>query len=187
MISWITNIDVNILYYVQDNLRGEILNTIVSIFTSLGNYGLIWILFTLALLIYPKTRKIGITCALALILELIICNGILKNIFARTRPYDAFENIRCLVPPQRDYSFPSGHTASSFAAVVPALADKKTRHIGVFALIVAVLMALSRIYVCVHYPSDVIGGVVVGLLCGILSCRFVQRVIDNKTGNHNKI
>lgn len=175
MISWITDLDVNILYYVQDHMRGEVLNAVVSVFTSLGNYGLIWILFTLALIIYPNTRKVGVTCAIALILDLIICNGILKNIFARTRPYEAYENIRCIVRPQMDYSFPSGHTASSFAAVVPALADKNTRRLGVVALIVAVLMALSRIYVCVHYPSDVVGGLVVGVLCGMLSCRIVER------------
>lgn len=170
MISWITELDIKILYYVQDNLRNETLNGIVKGFTSLGNYGLIWILFTLVLLIYSDTRKTGIMCALALILDLIICNGILKNIVARIRPYDTYENIRCLVSPQVDYSFPSGHTASSFAAVIPALKDKNIRIIGVIAMIVAILMALSRIYVCVHYPSDVIAGVVVGVLCGMISC-----------------
>ena len=105
MISWITQIDLHILYYVQDNLRNEVLNGVVKAFTSLGNYGLIWILFTLALLIYSDTRKVGIMCAVALIIDLIVCNGILKNVIARTRPYDAFENIRCIVPPQPDYSF----------------------------------------------------------------------------------
>ena len=99
-----------------------------------------------------------------------ICNGILKNIFARTRPYDAYKDIRCLIEPQPDYSFPSGHTASSFAAVVPILADRNTRRLGIVALVVAILMALSRIYVCVHYPSDVLAGVIVGIFCGVLAC-----------------
>lgn len=180
MISWITQIDLHILYYVQDNLRNEVLNGVVKAFTSLGNYGLIWILFTLALLIYSDTRKVGIMCAVALILDLIVCNGILKNVIARTRPYDAFENIRCIVPPQPDYSFPSGHTASSFAAVVPAIVNKNTRKIGIAALIVAILMAVSRIYVCVHYPSDVVGGLIVGLLCGIASCKIFEKLIQLK-------
>lgn len=180
MISWITQLDVNILYYVQDNLRSEILNGLVRVFTSLGNYGLIWILFTFVLLIYSDTRKVGIMCAVALILDLIVCNGILKNVIARTRPYDAFENIRCIVPPQLDYSFPSGHTASSFAAVVPAIANKNTRKIGVVALIIAILMAVSRIYVCVHYPSDVVGGFIVGLLCGVVSCKIFQKYMQIK-------
>lgn len=180
MISWITQIDLHILYYVQDNLRNEVLNGVVKAFTSLGNYGLIWILFTLALLIYSDTRKVGIMCAVALILDLIVCNGILKNVIARTRPYDAFENIRCIVLPPPDYSFPSGHTASSFAAVVPAIVNKNTRKIGIAALIVAILMAVSRIYVCVHYPSDVVGGLIVGLLCGIVSCKIFEKLMQIK-------
>ena len=180
MISWITQLDVNILYYVQDNMRSEILNEVVKVFTSLGNYGLIWILFTLALLIYSDTRKVGMMCAVALIIDLILCNGILKNVIARTRPYDAFENIRCIISPQPDYSFPSGHTASSFAAVVPAIVNKNTRRIGVVALIIAILMAVSRIYVCVHYPSDVVGGLIIGMLCGAVSCKIFKKYMQNK-------
>ena len=76
--------------------------------------------------------------------------GILKNIFARTRPYDAYKDIRCLIEPQPDYSFPSGHTASSFAAVVPILADRNTRRLGIVALVVAILMAFREyMYVCI--------------------------------------
>lgn len=187
MFLWLRELDVNILYYIQEHLRGEVLNRVVSVFTSLGNYGLIWILFTLGLLVYYDTRKIGVTCMVALLLDLIVCNGILKNIIARTRPYDAYENIRCIVTPQMDYSFPSGHTASSFAAVIPVLADKNTKRIGIAAFIVAVLMALSRLYVCVHYPSDVIGGAIVGVLCGVISCRLVQRYMKkNKIPQKNK-
>lgn len=180
MISWITQLDLNILYYVQDNMRSEVLNGVVRVFTSLGNYGLIWILFTLALFIYSDTRKVGIMCAVALILDLIICNGILKNVIARTRPYDAFENIRCIMPPQSDYSFPSGHTASSFAAVVPVIINKNTRKLGIAALVVAIFMAVSRIYVCVHYPSDVVGGIIVGLFCGAASCKIFQKYMQLK-------
>jgi len=117
MFSWITDLDINILYYIQGHFRNELLNSIVKVFTSLGNYGLIWILLTIFLLVCKKTRKTGIVCAIALIIDLVICNGILKNIFARTRPYDAYKDIRCLIEPQPDYSFPSGHTASSFAAL----------------------------------------------------------------------
>lgn len=170
MFSWITDLDINTLYYIQGHFRNELLNSIVKVFTSLGNYGLIWILLTIFLLVCKKTRKTGIVCAIALIIDLVICNGILKNIFARTRPYDAYKDIRCLIEPQPDYSFPSGHTASSFAAVVPILADRNTRRLGIVALVVAILMALSRIYVCVHYPSDVLAGVIVGIFCGVLAC-----------------
>ena len=177
MFSWITDIDINILYYVQDNLRGETLNTVVQFFTSLGNYGLIWILLTIILIGYSDTRKVGIKCAVALIFDVILCNGILKNIVARTRPYDAYENIRCLLPPQVDYSFPSGHTASSFAVIIPVLMEKDTRFLGKIVLVVAIMMALSRIYVCVHYPSDVICGIFVGVLCGMASCYIMNKYV----------
>lgn len=176
MISWITELDVNILYYVQEHLRGEKLNKIVQVFTSLGNYGLIWILLTLLLLIRKDTRQVGIMCAMALIFDLILCNGILKNVVARERPYETYKDIRCLIPPQPDYSFPSGHTASSFAAVIPVLYDKHTRKFGIIMLVVAILMALSRLYVCVHYPSDIVCGLIVGIFCGIAACYFYVTV-----------
>ena len=86
MFSWITDLDINILYYIQGHFRNELLNSIVKVFTSLGNYGLIWILLTIFLLVCKKTRKTGIVCAIALIIDLVICNGILKNNLARTRP-----------------------------------------------------------------------------------------------------
>ena len=175
MFSWITDLDVNILYYVQNHLRGETLNKMVQFFTSLGNYGLIWILLTIALILCSNTRKVGIKCAVALIIDLILCNVLLKNIVARTRPYDAYENIRCLLPPQVDYSFPSGHTASSFAVTMPVLLEKDTRFFGKIVLILAIMMALSRIYVCVHYPSDVFCGIILGIFCGVLSCYIINR------------
>ncbi len=161
-------LDTNILFFVQDNLRNNVLNDIVVWFTSLGNAGLMWILVIAALIAYKGTRKEGLGCAVSLILCFIVVNVFLKNVVARVRPYDAIEQIRCLVGPQADYSFPSGHTAIAFAASVPVfiISDKR---LGVIMIIFSVLMALSRIYVCVHYPTDVIGGAVIGILCGVVA------------------
>ncbi len=161
-------LDSNILFYVQDNLRNDALNDIVVWFTSLGNAGLIWVLLIAALITYKGTRKEGLGCAISLVLCFIVVNLFLKNAVARVRPYDAMEQIRCLVGPQADYSFPSGHTAIAFAASVPVfiISSKK---LGIIMIIFSVLMALSRIYVCVHYPTDVIGGAVIGILCGIVT------------------
>lgn len=161
-------LDGNILLYVQEHLRSTILNDIVVWFTSLGNAGIIWILLVMALIIYKGTRKEGIYCSISLILCFIVVNIFLKNVVARVRPYDAIEQVRCLIEPQADYSFPSGHTAIAFAASVPVfiLSDKR---LGIIMLVLSVLMGLSRIYVCVHYPSDVIGGAVTGILCGIVT------------------
>lgn len=161
-------LDGNILIYVQEHLRNNILNDIAVWFTSLGNAGLIWILLIMALIIYKGTRKEGIYCSISLILCFILVNVFLKNAVARVRPYDAIEQVRCLIEPQADYSFPSGHTAIAFAASVPVfiLSNKK---LGIIMLVLSVLMGLSRIYVCVHYPSDVIGGAFAGIFCGIIT------------------
>lgn len=172
-------LDSNILLYVQDHMRNEALNDAVIWFTSLGNAGLIWILLIIALIIYKGTRREGIYCTISLILCFIIVNLFLKNVVARIRPYDAMEQIRCLIEPQVDYSFPSGHTAIAFAASVPVfiLSDKR---LGTAMIIFSILMALSRIYVCVHYPTDVIGGAVVGILCGIITGKIIYPKL-NKT------
>lgn len=173
----LTELDSNILFFVQDNLRSELLNDLVVWFTSLGNGGLIWIFIVLAFIISEYTRKEGIYCALSLIMCFVLVNLFLKNAVARIRPYDAFEEIRCLIGPLSDYSFPSGHTASAFAASVPVfnLINKVT---GSGMLVLATLMGLSRIYICVHYPSDVICGAIVGTLCGLIVTKFFKKSVD---------
>ena len=168
-------LDSNILFYVQDNLRNDALNDIVVWFTSLGNAGLIWVLLIAALITYKGTRKEGLGCAISLVLCFIVVNLFLKNAVARVRPYDAMEQIRCLVGPQADYSFPSGHTAIAFAASVPVfiISSKK---LGIIMIIFSVLMALSRIYVCVHYPTDVLAGLLIGLFAA-WAARHMQKYV----------
>lgn len=176
MLQSLTELDGNILLFVQDNLRNEILNDIVVWFTSLGNAGLVWIFIVLAFIFNKKTHREGMYCALSLILCFILVNLFLKNAVARIRPYDAMEQIRCLIGPQHDYSFPSGHTAIAFAASVPVfIILNKT--IGSVMIVFSVLMGLSRIYICVHYPTDVICGVIAGTLCGFVVCVVYKRHI----------
>ena len=179
-------LDSNILFYVQDNLRSEALNNIVVWFTSLGNAGLIWVLLIAALIAYKGTRKEGLGCAISLLLCFIVVNLFLKNAVARVRPYDAMEQIRCLVPPQVDYSFPSGHTAIAFAASVPVfiISSKK---LGIIMIILSLLMALSRIYVCVHYPTDVIGGAVIGILCGVVTGMVIYPKLYSINNNRDTL
>ncbi len=179
-------LDTNILFFVQDNLRNNVLNDIVVWFTSLGNAGLMWILVIAALIAYKGTRKEGLGCAGARILCFIVVNVFLKNVVARVRPYDAIEQIRCLVGPQADYSFPSGHTAIAFAASVPVfiISDKR---LGVIMIIFSVLMALSRIYVCVHYPTDVIGGAVIGILCGVVTGMVIYPKLYSINNNRDTL
>lgn len=151
------------------------LDKILAFITSLGNAGIIWIVLAVVLLILPKTRKAGIIVAAALLMDLILCNLILKNLVARVRPYDVNTAIAILIKKPLDFSFPSGHTAASFAAMT-ALFLAKMKKAWIAALILAVLIAFSRLYFYVHYPTDVLGGAVVGILSGIIGYTIVEKL-----------
>lgn len=100
-------IEIQILDWMQ-NIRTPFGDIIVPLISGLGNAGIIWIALTLVLLVIPKTRRSGLIMALALIADLILCNGILKNLVARTRPYDVNTAVNLLIEKPVDYSFPSG-------------------------------------------------------------------------------
>lgn len=156
-------------------IHTPLLDKILAFITSLGNAGIIWIMLAVVLLILPKTRKAGIIVAAALLMDLILCNLILKNLVARVRPYDVNTAIAILIKKPLDFSFPSGHTAASFAAMT-ALFLAKMKKAWIAALILAVLIAFSRLYFYVHYPTDVLGGAVVGILSGIIGYAIVEKL-----------
>ncbi|MCR4896590.1 MAG: phosphatase PAP2 family protein [Lachnospiraceae bacterium] len=172
--------DSAILLWIQETLRAPILNPVMIFITHLGDHGAVWLALTVLLLALPRTRKMGIACFLSLLLMGTTCDLILKNVVARIRPYEVIEGLECLVGPQVDYSFPSGHTASSFACayVILRMATKKAA--AVPALVLAALIAFSRLYVGVHYPTDVLAGMVWGVLCGIAGCRIVLSLPENR-------
>lgn len=156
-------------------IHTPLLDKILAFITSLGNAGIIWIVLAVVLLILPKTRKTGIIVAAALLMDLILCNLILKNLVARVRPYDVNTAIAILIKKPHDFSFPSGHTAASFAAMT-ALFLAKMKKAWIAALVLAVLIAFSRLYFYVHYPTDVLGGAVVGILSGIIGYTIVEKI-----------
>lgn len=156
-------------------IHTPLLDKILAFITSLGNAGIIWIVLAVFLLILPKTRKTGIIVAAALLMDLILCNLILKNLVARVRPYDVNTAIAILIKKPLDFSFPSGHTAASFAAMT-ALFLAKMKKAWIAALVLAVLIAFSRLYFYVHYPTDVLGGAVVGILSGIIGYTIVEKI-----------
>lgn len=156
-------------------IHTPLLDKILAFITSLGNAGIIWIVLAVVLLILPKTRKKGIIVAAALLMDLILCNLILKNLVARVRPYDVNTAIAILIKKPLDFSFPSGHTAASFAAMT-ALFLAKMKKAWIAALVLAVLIAFSRLYFYVHYPTDVLGGAVVGILSGIIGYAIVEKI-----------
>ena len=156
-------------------IHTPLLDKILAFITSLGNADIIWIVLAVVLLILPKTRKTGIIVAAALLMDLILCNLILKNLVARVRPYDVNTAIAILIKKPLDFSFPSGHTAASFAAMT-ALFLAKMKKAWIAALVLAVLIAFSRLYFYVHYPTDVLGGAVVGILSGIIGYAIVEKI-----------
>lgn len=180
MLEWLLNLDGNILLFIQDFIRNPILTPIVRFITTLGNGGGIWIFLTLILLILPKTRKVGCMMIAALLGTLLVNNILLKNLIARTRPYDVIEGLTYLVPKPGEYSFPSGHAGSSFA-VACVMFRQLPKKYGVPALILAILIALSRLYVGVHYPSDVLFGMISGIAISYAAVAIVERIGGKKT------
>ena len=163
-----------LLYWVQAH-RTPVLDGIMTFITSLGNGGFIWVLLTVGLLARKKTRKAGVMMAAALALNAVLVNLLLKNIFARVRPFEALSGFSVIVRRPADWSFPSGHSSSSIAAAFVAL-RRLPRKVGVPAMVLAGLICISRVYVGAHYPTDVIGGVVVGLLCGWLAEKIALKL-----------
>ena len=179
MLEVLQNLDGNILLWIQENLRSDILTPIVIFVTNLGKAGFIWIVLAIVLMVSKRTRTIGIMCAVALLLMLVINNMILKNLVARPRPYDVIPQLIPLVPKLHDFSFPSGHTASSFALVGVAI-KRLPKRFAVPVVILAVLIALSRLYLGVHYSTDVIFAVFEGIFIGCLAVRIVESASYSK-------
>ena len=162
-----------ILLWIQDNVRSDALTPIMKLITHLGDKGLFWIVLTLILLCFKKTRRMGVICALSMAIGLLITNVAIKNLVARPRPYreDMIQGLRLIIEEQKDWSFPSGHTTNSLATawvIFRRTTLSRTggvigRFLGILALALAILISLSRLYVGVHYPTDVIGGVIIGI------------------------
>lgn len=159
--------DLPILEWIQAHLQSGFMDKFMPFITIFGDGGIFWIAWSVLLILFPRTRKIGLGMGFALILGLLVCNVTLKPIIARPRPYDFqlsefAKTIPLLVEAQHDFSFPSGHTIASFEASVVLL--KNSKKMGIPAIILAILIAFSRMYLYVHYPTDVIASVFLGIL-----------------------
>ena len=171
--------DLPILEWIQANLQSPLMDKIMPIITLFGEGGIFWIAWAVLMLIIPKTRKIGIGMIIALLMGLLVCNVTLKPLVARIRPYDLQEQefgifINLLIERQHDFSFPSGHTIASFEAAVVLL--KNSKKMGIPALILAILVSFSRLYLYVHYPSDVIVSVILGTLFAFIGCALANKI-----------
>lgn len=162
MAEAIFNFDSAILLFIQQFIRTDWLTPIVEFITHLGDAGIFWIALGVGLFVYKKTRRTGLIMLLCLLGVFVVNDLILKPLIARPRPFDTIPGLVSLVY-EDSFSFPSGHTSSSFACALP-LALLLGRKKGILAYVLATLIALSRLYVGVHYPTDVIGGAVIGTL-----------------------
>lgn len=162
MFQPIIELDGRILLFIQEFLRLEWLDPIVLALTSLGNGGIIWIVLAALLLAQKKYQKAGLAMVVSMLLGFLVTNVILKNWVCRPRPYTVIPELHALVT-AADWSFPSGHSTSSIAAAT-AMYYRMPRYFGVPALALAILICLSRLYVGVHYPTDVLFGILAGLV-----------------------
>ena len=175
MPEWFLNLDGGILLWLQEAVRNAVLTPLFTLYTHLGDSGLMWIALSVLLLCFKKTRKAGAAGLMALLLSLMFTNGILKHLVERPRPWLTVEGLTPLIAEHDPNSFPSGHTSASFAAASAWCRTLPRRWMGVTAVVLAALMGFSRLYVGVHFPSDVLAGVLVGLFCGWLACLLWQR------------
>lgn len=178
MFEAITNWDLGVLDAIQSSfLKNGFFDKLMPIITMFGE-AYVFIIGAVLMLIFKKTRKAGMMLSIALIIGLIVCNITLKPIIARTRPYDmpGKEAIVMLIKKPTDFSFPSGHSTASFEAATVIMATNKKW--GVFAVIMACLIAFSRMYLYVHYPTDVFCGIAVGIIAGILGVAIVGKFYD---------
>jgi len=181
MFELIQNLDASALLWIQDVVRQEFLNPLVCLYTKLGDSGILWIVLSAVMLCFRPTRKAGFAALVAMLFGLVLNNMIIKELVGRPRPWLDVEGLRYVIFEGDPNSFPSGHTCSSFAAASAwwRLAPKKW--IRVTGLVMAVCMGLSRLYIGVHYPTDVITGAVIGVMCGWLAWMVCTRVIWKKS------
>ena len=153
----------NALLFIQEFGRYPILNDIMIFITKLGDKGIIWIIIGIILLFPRKTRRAALLSLVSLLVAHLLCNEVIKDYVCRVRPYEVVEGLTTLIAKPADYSFPSGHAMCSFAAAVVYFRHQP-RRLGVPMLALAILIAVSRLYVGVHYPSDVIIGAILGTI-----------------------
>lgn len=178
MLDTFLSLDTALFLWIQDTFRLLWLDPIVAIYSQMGNVGILWIILSLLLLIKKSTRIYGVASLLALLFSLLYTNLLIKPLVERDRPWVAIEGFIPLIYSSDPHSFPSGHTSAAFAASVAWFRTAPRHWLPKVGLIAAALMGLSRLYVGVHYPSDVLAGAVIGCLaayCGTKVLPLLQK------------
>lgn len=172
MINYLQGFDIKMLNLINKRFRYTVLDRIMPLITTLGNGGIVWLIISIYLMKDENHRIEGYMVIASLIVTTIIGEGIIKHLIKRTRPNAIIKGNRLLIKKPITYSFPSGHTASSFAAA--GIFFSMDNKFSILIIILASLIAFSRIYLNVHYPTDVFTGIILGLLCSKLVVTMFQ-------------
>ena len=175
MPNFIQQFDEQALVWIAEHLRCGLLDPLMKLYTQLGNSGMLFIVLGLVLLLFKPTRKAGFSALCAMLIGLVVVNFTIKPLVARDRPWLVIEDFVNLVPEHDPNSFPSGHTNAAFAFALAVCVSAQKKWLKVAAVCAAVVMGLSRLYVGVHFPSDVLAGAVIGSLCGLLGALAVKK------------
>ncbi|QRN86715.1 phosphatase PAP2 family protein [Clostridia bacterium] len=183
----LTSIELMILDFIQLTMRNAFFDQFWSAITRLGNVGAIWIAISIILLISPKTRSLGIVCTLSLLSSVFLTNIVLKNLVGRMRPFYLVD-LPLLIKAPSGYSFPSGHASSSFAIAFVFLRNKTCLgrvKLYRYVMLLAGMVAFSRLYLYVHYPSDVLSGVLIGYISSLLAMKLYSIMADRSRNQIN--
>jgi undecaprenyl-diphosphatase len=183
MNQWLYGIDKGITDAIHYGLQNDFLNVIMPLITRLGDAGFVWIIISIILMCTKRYRKVGIISLVAIFISTILTEGVIKHLVERVRPIIAYPIDNPLIKLPTSFSFPSGHTASSIA--VAYVLSTYIKRYKFYFISLAVLIAFSRIYLYVHYFSDVLGGVVVGLISGIIAVYIVRKINEKKENSLN--
>jgi len=164
--------ELGILDWLTTNVSHPLLDTVMPWISKLGNSGMIWIIIAVALLLFKAHRKTALTLGAALITDLLVVNVVLKPLINRIRPFILNPDYLLVATPPADGSFPSGHTAASFAAAYVLYRFNRTW--GTVAYVLATAIAFSRMYLYFHYPTDILAGGIIGTLIGVFAVWFVN-------------
>lgn len=179
MTDFITNIDFSILYWIQDNLRNSFMDFVMPLFSNLQDGGLIWISIAVVMLFFKRTRYCGIAVLFAMGIDTLITEYGIKNIVCRVRPCNLVDDVNMLVKKPTSYSFPSNHSASAFAGAVAVMLTIKKKAWTIPAFVFSGIISFSRMYVFVHFPSDVFAGILLGSAVAVLVC-FLMKITGFK-------
>ncbi len=168
--------EIAILDWIRANISCDFLDKFMKTITRLGNNGMFFILLAVILFFIPKTRRFATTFSLAMVLEFLTIDVILKPLISRPRPFVLNSGAGLIIPALNSASFPSGHTGLAFAFALSLLVCGKKS--VAFGVVFAILMGFSRMYLYVHYPTDVIFGAIIGSLCGYFAYRITKKVLD---------